>query len=200
MNTAVHHYRRGMGDPCGQGAAIAHTVAGGVLTTAAAVDPEPISKAVLGVAALIQNFFGHPDCSKIAATHIVDQAEQLLKQNLQAWQSLPANQKNVATQQTALQNFDNVWAQVVQACQQIPGTAGQNCIGDRQQGACHYNVSGNCWNWFVGYRDPIANDPAVLTVSAAATNLFSSLTGGINANLVIGIALIGGALIVGEIS
>jgi len=38
--------------------------------------------AVLGVASNIQNFFGHPDCSKIATTQIVNQAEVMLQQNL----------------------------------------------------------------------------------------------------------------------
>ena len=65
---------------------------------------------------IILNFFGHPDCSKIATTQIVNQAEVFLKQNLAAWQALPADQKTPATQQQALQNFDNVWAQVMQAC------------------------------------------------------------------------------------
>jgi hypothetical protein len=132
-----------------------------------------VAGAVLGVASIIQNFFGHPDCSKIATTQIVNQAEQFLIQNLAAWQSLPANQKTLATQQQALANFDNVWAQVVQACigGGQYGTAGQACVGDRQEGACHYQPQGKCWNWFIGYRDPIANDPQVQASSLAAAIL-----------------------------
>ena len=56
-----------------------------------------VAGAILGVANIIQNFFGHPDCSKIATTEIVNQAEQMLKQNLTAWQSLPPAQKTPAT-------------------------------------------------------------------------------------------------------
>jgi hypothetical protein len=61
-------------------------------------------------------------------------------------------------------NFDNVWAGVVQACQGTGqyGSVGIACVADRQQGARHYQPQpGQCWNWFVGYRDPIANDPQV---------------------------------------
>jgi hypothetical protein len=63
-----------------------------------------VAGAVLGVASIIQNFFGHPDCSKIAATEIVNQAEVMLQQNLAAWQSLSAADRTPATQAQALQN------------------------------------------------------------------------------------------------
>ena len=93
----------------------------------------------------------------------MNQAEVFLKQNLAAWQALPAEQKTLATQQQALQNFDKVWAQVVNACSNAQyGTAGQNCIGDRQEGACHYQPQpGQCWNWFIAYRDPIAERDSI---------------------------------------
>ncbi len=52
---------------------------------------------VLGVASIMQNFFGHPDCSKIATTQIVNQAEVCLRQNLAARKALPADQKTPAT-------------------------------------------------------------------------------------------------------
>jgi len=131
-----------------------------------------VAGAVLGVTSIIQNFFGHPDCSKIAATQIVNQAEVMLQQNLVAWQSLSRAEKTPATQAQGLQNFDTVWAQVVQACAPY-GSAGQACIADRQRGACHYQNNGQCWNWFIGYRDPIANDPQV-AASMAANPLLSS--------------------------
>jgi hypothetical protein len=43
--------------------------------------------------------------------------------------------------------------------------------------AAHYQP-GQCWNWFIGYRDPIANDPQV-----AAGNPVASLLSGIDPNL-----------------
>src|SRR5215469_13724663 len=98
MNTALHYHFRGMGlgDPCGQGTAIAHAAVGtGLQTTAnillAAPDPTMVTKiaaGILEIGSAIQNFFFHPDCSKIATTQIVNQAEVFLQQNLAAWQSL----------------------------------------------------------------------------------------------------------------
>jgi hypothetical protein len=46
---------------------------------------------------IMQNFFGHPDCSKIATTQIVNQAEVFLRQNLATLKALPADQKTPAT-------------------------------------------------------------------------------------------------------
>jgi hypothetical protein len=168
-----------------------------------APDPTMITKIAAGVLAIgsaIQNFFFHPDCSKIATTQIVNQAEVFLKQNLAAWQSLSASQKTVEAQQAALMNFDNVWAQVVQACGSGQyGTAGQNCIGDRQQGACHYQPQpGQCWNWFVGYRDPIANDPQVQQ-NVAANPVGSVLPASVTSLLPAGVdptwLIVGGAAV-----
>jgi hypothetical protein len=200
LNTATHYLLMGsgLGDPCGQGAAMVHGAVGGGMQTAAGIllmapDPTMLTKVaagVLEVGSLIQNFFGHPDCSKIAATNVVNQAEQLLKQNVAAWNALPASQKNPATQAAALQNFDTVWQQVMRACGQIGGSAGTACVGDRQQGACHYQNNG-CWNWFVGYRDPIANDPAV---SANPIGGVFDASAGISP-LWIGIALISAAFL-----
>lgn len=170
MNTSTHYHLAGLGQSGTQSAVFG-------LATAASADPEPISKAVLSVAALITSFFGQPNYAKIATTGIVNQAEVLLKNNLNAWQSLPASQKNAATQAAALQNFDNVWTQVQQACLGGGyGSAGNACLADRQQGACHFQSNGQCWNWFIGYRDPIANDPAV-AVNAASPSSSTVSTG-----------------------
>src|SRR5215471_4579056 len=130
-----------------------------------APDPTMVTKIAAGILEIgssIKNFFFHPDCSKIATTQIVNQAEVFLQQNLAAWQSLPPNQKTVEAQQAALMNFDNVWNQVLRACGSGQyGSAGAACIADRQEGACHWQSNGQCWNWFIGYRDPIANDSQV---------------------------------------
>lgn len=164
MNTSLHYHLAGLGQSGAQGAVLG-------LATAASADPEPISKAVLSVATLITSFFAQPNYSKIATTEIVNQAEVLLKNNLAAWQSLPASQKNAATQAAALQNFDAVWTQVQQACLGGNyGSAGNACIADREQGACHFQANGQCWNWFIGYRDPIANDPAVVANAASPSS------------------------------
>jgi len=68
-----------------------------------------------------------------------------------------------SSQLQALANFDAGWQFVVSQCN-IPemGEPGQRCTSDRQSGACVWrDAQGECWNWFKGYRDPIANDPNV---------------------------------------
>jgi hypothetical protein len=90
----------------------------------------------------------------ITASNDANQVEVLLRQNLAAYL---AGQK---TQADALAYFDAAWAQLQQVCAGISGDAGAHCVSDRQQGACTWrDASGVCWNWFVGYRDPIVNTP-----------------------------------------
>jgi hypothetical protein len=173
------------------------TTAGVLLKVPAPFMIPQIAAGVLAVGAAIQNFFFHPDCNKIATTAIVNQAEVFLKQNLDAWNALPAEQKTYEAQQAALMNFDNVWAQVVQACTGVGttyGSAGQACVADRQQGACHYQPNGQCWNWFIGYRDPILNDPAVAApASGGGGDGTSSIGTGMDTTTMM---LLGGAALV----
>jgi hypothetical protein len=117
--------------------------------------------------------------------------EPYLQQNLQAYLS---SSRTASEQALALSNFDTIWSKLAQFCGSGQfGTAGQKCISDRQQGSCAYktspggwngctysapgpNNSGQtCWNWFVGYRDPIANDPCVVPDSVGSTSLASAL-------------------------
>jgi hypothetical protein len=131
------------------------------------------------------------DANQIQAT--------IMLPNLRAYVAAPYNP---ALQAAALNNFDTAWAALSQACNSgmLLGTqAGTNCITDRQAGACTWkasqggwvpdanaadgsgyswtdwgpNGSGSvCWNWFVGFRDPIANDPR------AASYVPPPMTGG----------------------
>jgi hypothetical protein len=120
----------------------------------------------LGIEALLNSGCGN---TCVVTSNWANQAEALLKQNLAAYQALPTPRAESA-QAAYLQNFDKIWAYLVQECSQPQvGTAGQRCISDRQAGACHYHdATGQCWNWFTGYRDPIANDPNVVPDSAAS--------------------------------
>jgi hypothetical protein len=158
----------------GAGASIATPIAGAALATAVAIPASlaiPIVGAAfagiwLGIEALLNSGCGN---TCVVTSNWANQAESLLKQNLAAYQALPTPRAESA-QAAYLQNFDKVWAYLVQECSQPQvGTAGQRCISDRQAGACHYHDStGQCWNWFTGYRDPIANDPNVVPDSAAS--------------------------------
>lgn len=88
---------------------------------------------------------------KVATTKIVNDAEPLLKQNLAAFQ---ASEQTIENQQAALQNFNQIWAKVVEACSSpVYGNPGKNCISDRQRGGK--------WDWFSYYYDPIVNAKVV---------------------------------------
>ena len=59
-------------------------------------------------------------------------------------------------------------------------------------------MNGQCWNWFTGYRDPIANDPQV-TLNTASGVLPAAITtvlpSGIDPVLLLGGALLVAALV-----
>jgi hypothetical protein len=96
---------------------------------------------------------------KVATTKIVEEIEPLLKENVQGYLNGPRTRD---AQAQALNNFDGAWQWVLENCgQPAQGKPGVACIADRQAGACKYQENGQCWNWFIGYRDPIANDPDV---------------------------------------
>ena len=99
---------------------------------------------------------------KVETTKIVDQLEPLLKQNVEGYLAGPRTR---TSQAAALKTFDDAWAWLTSAdgCGNPEmGEPGDRCISDRQQGSCKWNdAAGSCWNWFKGYRDPIATDPDV---------------------------------------
>jgi hypothetical protein len=112
----------------------------------------------------------------IEATSFANQAEVLLQNNLATYMSLPTP-RTQSQQAAALANFDQIWLGLRYACAGVPGTAGQNCVADRQAGACKWrDASGNCFNWFSGYRDSIAND-AVVPDAPVGTTAVSAVTG-----------------------
>jgi hypothetical protein len=159
-----------------------------------------IGAAVAGAIALsvaIYNAFKGCGQTCIQASNIANQVEQILRQNLNDYLALPVHYASL--QAAHLNNFQTAWQALVQACSaQALQQAGVNCIQDRQQGACHYHTSPGgwqngqyvapgqdgsgsaCWNWFVGYRDPIANDPTVVpdpALGADGTLSISTPTG-----------------------
>lgn len=120
----------------------------------------------LGIRALLNSGCGQ---TCVITSNWANQAEDLLKKNLQAYMALPAPRAKSA-QQAYLANFDAIWNYLAQECSNPQlGDAGKRCISDRQAGACKWrDAAGQCFNWFIGYRDPIANDPNVVDDSVAA--------------------------------
>lgn len=133
-----------------------------------------VTIAVIGLMRLAQG------CGQtcVVTSQWANQAEDLLKQNLAAYMALPTPRPKSA-QNTGISNFNVVMAQLAQLCGQ-PGTAdaGRRCISDRQRGACvWHDAAGQCWNWYVGYLDPIANDPNVApdSVSSQVSGVFNQV-------------------------
>jgi hypothetical protein len=142
----------------------------------------------IGIEALLNSGCGQ---TCIETSQWANQAAALLEQNVQAYMAL-ATPRPYLAQQAAEANFNNIWNKLVQMCSQPGlGTAGQNCIADRQRGACKWKVTsgpdaGQCFDWFMAYYDPIATDtnvaPASVATQAASTatttaDALSSATG-----------------------
>jgi hypothetical protein len=158
-----------------------------------------IGAAIAGIALAATYLIKNSGCGVtcVETSSWANQAADLLGKNIAAYFALPVP-RSQSSQAAALQTFDQIWAALVAQCSQAgTGTAGQACISDRQAGACKWKqtaaavppwgtpAAGECWNWFNGYRDPIANDPNVADdATATATNPaayvasdLSSLTG-----------------------
>lgn len=144
-----------------------------------------IAGITLGVVALLKSGCGQ---TCIVTSNWANQAEDLLKKNIQAYFSQPAPRTD-AQKAVALANFDSIWNYLVSQCSNAQlGAAGRNCITDRQAGACKWKQTsdspllqypgepqpGECWNWTSGYRRPIELDQ---TISAASIpGITSALT------------------------
>lgn len=117
----------------------------------------------------------------VLTSDAANQIEDQLKANLAAYQNSGHTR---AEQSAALAVFDGYWNALVQYCgaPEFQSTkAGRNCIDDRKQDACKWRDSaGECWNWFKGYRDPIANDQNVkpdASPADQAADIIAAITG-----------------------
>lgn len=196
---------RGIGALTGQSAYIGQAAAAAASTTGLLIGvlasipvAGPIAAGIAAIGLALANVFSGCGQTCVEASNLANQAEPLLLQNLQAYMSAPVHYASM--QAAALNNFNLTWTALEQACSNPQlGSAGQACIADRQQGGCHYKTSpggwqqgpngwtyvspgaagsgSTCWNWFVGYHDPIANDPTVVPDPVPGAAALSSLTG-----------------------
>jgi hypothetical protein len=163
----------------GVSTAVSAAAAAGLISTSAIPVIGPaIAVAALVATLLIKNSGCGATC--IQTSQWANQAANALQQNLDAYFALPIPRAQ-SNQALALQTFDQIWAQLVKSCGDPQwGNAGKRCISDRQAGACKWKqdktggypgepAMGECWNWFNGYRDPIANDPNVVPDTMATT-------------------------------
>lgn len=147
-----------------------------ILGMAPALAVPLIGAALLGATILITTLIRNSGCGQtcVVTSQWANEAAAALQANLDAYRAGPRNKES---QGVALANFDAIWEALKQQCGQ-PGTgdAGKRCISDRQRGACTWKDNGECWDWFKGYRDPIANDSTAQ--SDSASDLVSSVFGG----------------------
>ena len=135
----------------------------------------------------------------VLSSNYANQAEALLQKNIAAYFAITPP-RAASVQAAALANFDTIWADLEQQCSNSQlGSAGQKCISDRQEGGCTWKQpassvppwgtppAGACWNWFNGYRNPIAQDPDVVPdadlVTATSSTSSSSSTAGASTSL-----------------
>ena len=191
----------GLGASTQQISAIAATGASATvgILVATSVIAGPIgaaAAALIAVGQLIASAFKGCGQTCIEATAIVNQVEPYLQQNLSAYLSAPYTPE---LQAAAINNFNTLWQSVTQACSAASlQKAGVNCIQDRTNGSCDYHTSPGgwqqasdgtwnyqypgangsgtaCWNWFVGYLDPIQNDPRATQAAAAPVSSPTSM-------------------------
>ena len=178
-------------------ASVSAAVAAGLIPVAAIPFVGPI---IAGVAILATVLIKNSGCGKtcIQTSQWANEAAELLQQNLDAYRSLPVPRSR-ANQALALQTFDQVWARLSEMCSDPQwGDAGRRCISDRQRGACTWKDAGECWDWFKGYRDPIANDSNVVDDSLSASSVsgaLDSVFGGAGGLNLVPILIIGGLVL-----
>jgi len=170
-------------------------------TVAGALVGGPVGAAVaIGISAataLLQGVINGCGSTCQVTSTWANQVESVLQQNIAAYFALPTPRSTV-DQAAAIQNFNTAWNALVSECNNPSlGSAGQNCISEREAGACHWTQpasavplwgsppAGACWNWFNGYLDPIQNDPDVYTPSNVVPASLSTATDAIS-NLISG--------------
>jgi len=226
---------RGLGVLTGQTGAIAATAQAGaaaVTSTLVALGTigGPVGAAIAGMislAGVIANMFSGCGQTCVEASDIANQVGDYLEQMLDTYMAAPVHYASM--QAAYIQNFNSAWNSLVQACSNPQlQAAGQRCVTDRQRGACTWKASqggwqGNtyvpwgpsgsgsaCWNWFVGYLDPVANDPTVVPdpspvtaagsaiatdVSSAVSSLTSALPATVGGFPTSELLIFGGALL-----
>jgi hypothetical protein len=165
------------------------SAAGGALLTAAPfTGPAAPFVAIAGaITEMLASFGIGTGCGQtcVLSSDFANQAEALLQENISTYFGIAPPRPQIA-QTAAEANFNQVWNWLVQQCSNPQlGQAGQNCISERQQGACFWHQTGQpqfpgqpaygqCWNWYASYYAPIATDPAVPDAQASTAPISAS--------------------------
>jgi hypothetical protein len=142
--------------------------------------------ALISIGFLIAGKFSGCGQTCVDTSNLANEVGDYLTKNLNAYMAAPVHYRSLWL--AALNNYDFGWAALAKACgNPAYQQAGVNCIADRQQGACFFHAAyagkwapdssgrlawtgygppvtdgGVCWNYFIGMRDPIVNDPTVV--------------------------------------
>lgn len=146
----------------------------------------PIAAAIAGIATIgiaIANQFHGCGTTCTQATDIANKVEVYLRNNVDTYMSASPHYKSL--QDAALNNFDLAARAMKQACgDPALGAAGQRCISERlvPGGTAPWcpNPGNTGCDWYVLYRDPIANDPNVVpdpTGTAGEQTMIDPATG-----------------------
>lgn len=187
---------------------IAHSIFAGAAGAAMPAFAIPVvGAAIFGITLALSAILGRKGPKqKEAATKAVQQVEQLMRDNLNAYMAGP---RTPDTQLMAKTNFEQAWAWMTgpDGCgNPALGDAGKRCISERQRGGNIGQTGDNPWctdpkgcDMWVTMYDPIVNDPhpaeflaaqqatggdgsnplAVLTSSASSGSLPLLLGGGL---------------------
>lgn len=193
---------QGIGSLAGAGLSTSLGILGALQATTAIGLASGIGAAVAGMIAItvgLMKIFSGCGQNCILTSDDANKVGNYLTQQLTAYMGSPVHYKSMQT--AYLNTFDTAWQALMNACSNPQfGSAGQRCITDRQQGSCAYHVSAGgwqqnngvwqwvsygannsgttCWNWFVGYRDPVANDPTVVPDPTSQTDINPTASGG----------------------
>jgi len=138
-----------------------------------------IAGVALGVEALLNSGCGQ---SCVLTSDDANKAQQLAQQNLDAYMALPVP-RSQSNQTAALQNATNIYNWLIQACQNIGGQGGKQCVADR--------VPGGKYAFAPSFIDPIQNDPNVVPDSQATASSAASTATSPSILLWLGIAAAG---------
>lgn len=149
------------------------------LRTAAMLDPEPISKMALTVAAaavsIFRNAFSGCGQTCVRATQIADSLEPQLRQLRDAYLADPA--RTVTQRDQVLAVMDAIFEDLRSGCSAPElGDAGRRCISERlvHGGSAPWCPTQTGCDWITLYRDPVADAAARQTILSVASQATSS--------------------------
>ncbi len=137
-----------------------------------------IAGALMEIGGAITSLFGPNPNNRVASGYVNQIEADIMKPNVAAWQALAPEHKIASMQRAALANFMDGWNQVLRLCDNPAlGSAGVNCVGDRQRGGK--------WDWWSYYYDPIAKDPQVIPdpVASPVSNSTGSVSGAVDSTV-----------------